>query len=155
MYEYMAVRQKVSLQKISITKGINYKSYRQQIVLGPQVPLRIKNIDHFLIQKVTLGWVRLTRLGGRAMQLGRLRPSAAARQAMRPSAAARQARGPGAMARQTRGVIDTFCCRYLLWQYVLQRYLLFDTFLVDTFCGDSFCSTVEDMYTRWGLNRSS
>ena len=53
------------------------------------------------------------------MQLGRLRPSAAARQAMRPSAAARQARGPGAMARQTRGVIDTFCCRYLLWQYVL------------------------------------
>ena len=120
MYEYMAVQQKVSLQKISITKGINYKSYRQQIVLGPQVPLKIKNIDHFLIQKVTLGWVRLTRLGGRAMQLGRLRPSAAARQAMRPSAAARQARGPGATARQTRGVIDTFCG--------------------NTFCSDTFCS---------------
>ena len=120
MYEYMAVQQKVSLRKISITKGINYKSYRQQIVLGPQVSLKIKNIDHFLIQKVTLGWVRLTRLGGRAMQLGRLRPSAAARQAMRPSAAARQARGPGATARQTRGVIDTFCG--------------------NTFCSDTFCS---------------
>ena len=43
------------------TKGIDYKRYRQlkESITKGRGPLKIKNIDKFLINKVTLGWVRL------------------------------------------------------------------------------------------------